>query len=127
MSKRYLQIRHEPTGVIIAAGPSGWGITAFEGNYYISRKYLREGRFCVDYIPGLCVYKGLYIGLNYIAPDQSVSRHMGWTYWLPNPLFPFIIFRIAVPAHHPLLRIETMPDSATAAGGASRGPGYDAE
>lgn len=99
-------MRHQPTGAIIAAGPLGWGITRFEGNYYIRRRYLGEGHFHADYIPGVCAYKGLYIGLNYIAPDQTVSTHLGWMYWLPNPLFPFIMFRVAVPADHPLLSVE---------------------
>ncbi len=111
MSKHYLRIRHQPTGAVIAAGPLGWGITPFEGNYYISRRYLRDGHFRIDYIPGLCVYKGLYVGMNYVAPDQSVAKRLGWLYWLSNPLFPFTMFRVAVPGDHPLLRIESMEAS----------------
>ncbi|HEX7326278.1 MAG TPA: hypothetical protein VF292_13145 [Rhodanobacteraceae bacterium] len=106
MNKRYVQIRHQPTGAIIAAGPLGWGIMPFEGNYYIRRRYLREGHFRADYIPGVCVHKALYIGLNYIAPNQTVSAHLGWLYWLPNLLFPFIVFRVALPRDHPLLSVE---------------------
>lgn len=86
----------------------GCGITPFEGNYYICRRYLRDGRFRIDYVPGLCIYKGLYIGMDYVAPDQSVAKRLGWLYWPPNPLFPFIMFRVAVPACHPLLRVESM-------------------
>lgn len=108
VSKRFVQIRHQPSGAIIAAGPLGWGIMPFEGNYYIRRRYLREGDFRADYIPGVCFYKGLYIGLNYIAPDRTASRHLGWMYWLSNPLFPFIMFRVAVPANHPLLSVEAV-------------------
>lgn len=108
MDTRCIQIRHQPTGAIIASGPLGWGITHFEGNYYIRRRYLREGRFRADRIPGLCVYKGLYIGLDYIAPDQTVSKHLGWLYWLPNPLLPFVMFRVAVPGNDPLFAIEAL-------------------
>lgn len=116
LNKQWVQIRHQPTGAIIAAGPLGWGITRFEGNYYVRRRYLREGHFRADYIPGVCVYKGLYIGLNYIAPDRTVSTHLGWMYWLPNPLFPFIMFRVAVPADHPLLSVEPVNPPAGAFG-----------
>jgi hypothetical protein len=31
---------------------------------------------------------------------------LGWLYWLPNPLFPFIWFRVAVPGNHPELHVE---------------------
>ena len=97
----------------------GWGVTPFEGNYYIRRRYLREGHFRADRIPGLCVYKGLYIGLDYVAPDQTVSRHLGWLYWLPNPLLPFVMFRVAVPGNDPLLAIETLDDRAACLRGGS--------
>jgi hypothetical protein len=33
-------------------------------------------------------------------------RNLGWIYWLPNPLLPFIWFRVAVPRDHPKLTIE---------------------
>lgn len=112
MSRRYLQIRYQPTGVVIAEGPLGWGITPFEGNYYIRRRYLRDGSFRPDFIPGVCVYKGLYIGLDYTTPDGTVIKHLGWMYWLPNPLFPFIMFRVAIPADHPLLRVESIDEYA---------------
>lgn len=35
---------------------------------------------------------------------------LGWKYWLPNPLFPFIAFRIAVPAHHPDLEVKYLSE-----------------
>lgn len=108
MTQRYVQIRHQPTGAVIAQGPLGWGITPFEGNYYIRRQYLRDGHFRIDHVPGLCVYKGLYVGLNYIAPDRTVSKHLGWMYWLPNPLLPFIMYRVAIPGYDPLLAIDSV-------------------
>lgn len=46
--------------------------------------------------------------MNYVAPDQSVAKHLGWPHWLPNPLFPFTMFRVDVPACHPLLQVESM-------------------
>ncbi len=33
-------------------------------------------------------------------------RNLGWLYWLPNPLFPFIWYRVGVPQHHPELAVE---------------------
>jgi len=41
----YVRIVHRPSGFLLAEGPLGWGITPFEGNYYISKKYLGKARF----------------------------------------------------------------------------------
>lgn len=101
-----VRITHRPTGAVIAEGPVGWGITPFEGNLYVRRRYLREGRFKPNYIPGLCPYKFLYTWMDYHAPDGARARSLGWLYWLPNPLFPFIWYRVAVPKHHPEIGIE---------------------
>jgi hypothetical protein len=41
-SARSIRITHRSSGEVIAEGPLGlWGITPFEGNFYISRKYRR--------------------------------------------------------------------------------------
>jgi hypothetical protein len=32
-------------------------------------------------------------------------RNLGWLYWLPNPLLPFIWFRVALPGQHPELDV----------------------
>ncbi len=40
-----VRIRHRDTGTLLAEGPVGWGITPFEGNLYIARKYLKTDRF----------------------------------------------------------------------------------
>jgi hypothetical protein len=106
MSQKRVRIRHAGSNSLIADGPLGWGITPFEGNYYIRKKYLREGQFRVNYLPGVCFYKFLYVWLNYTTPGGEVVRNLGWKYWLPNPLFPFIWFRVAVPADHPELVVE---------------------
>jgi uncharacterized protein (DUF427 family) len=111
MAKQNIRIIHTPSDTVIAEGPIGWGITAFEGNYYIGKQYLKTDRFKVNYIPGLCFYKFLYVGLNFHAPDGTISRNLGWKYWLPNPLLPFIIFRVAVPQSHPELKVEEISDS----------------
>ena len=42
-----IKITHIPSGEIIAEGPRGWGITPFEGNYYIQRRYLKTAGFKV--------------------------------------------------------------------------------
>ena len=103
---RRIAIKHRDSGALLAAGPVGWGITPFEGSYYIRRKYLRTDQFKVNYIPGLCPYKFLYVWLDLHLPDGERSRGLGWLYWLPNPLFPFIWYRVAVPRNHPELTVE---------------------
>jgi uncharacterized protein (DUF427 family) len=103
--KKQVRITHKPSGEIIAEGPLGWGITSFEGNYYIRSKYLKTTGFKVNYLPGLCIYKFLYVWLDFNWRDGK-TRNLGWLYWLPNPVFPFIWFRVAVPGDHPELHIE---------------------
>ena len=78
----------------------------FEGNFYIRRKFLRTDGFKVNFMPGLCPYKFLYVWLNFKLPDGGRSRNLGWLYWLPNPLLPFIWFRVAIPRVHPELTVE---------------------
>lgn len=104
---RRIRITHKPSGEVIAEGPLGWGITPFEGNYYIRRRYLKTGGFKVNFLPGLCVYKFLYVWLDFVW-RYGKSAHLGWLYWLPNPLFPFIWYRVAVPRDHPELSIESL-------------------
>ena len=105
MAKQVL-IRHAPSGTTLAEGPLGWGITPFEGNYYISSKYLKTEGFKANYVPGLCPYKFFYVFLDLHLPDGSKVPSLGWKYVLPNPLFPFIWYRVAVPRSHPELTIE---------------------
>jgi len=106
MASKILRITHRPSGTVIAEGPSGWGITSFEGNLYIGRSQLRTEGFRPNFIPGLCVYKFLYVWMDFRWGENEVSRSLGWLYWLPNPLLPFIWFRVAVPRHHPELLVE---------------------
>ncbi|TQV88669.1 hypothetical protein FLL46_06645 [Aliikangiella coralliicola] len=104
--KKVIRITHKPTNTILAEGPKGWGITFFEGNYYIQKKYLKTDGLKVNYIPGLCVYKFLYVWLDLHIDGCLVTKNIGWKYWLPNPLLPFIFFRTALPGVHPELSIE---------------------
>jgi hypothetical protein len=106
MAKRWLKIIHKKSQTTIAEGPVGWGITSFEGNYYIASKYLKTAGFKVNFLPGFCPYKFLYVWLDFEAPSGEIHKNLGWKYWLPNPLLPFIWFRVAVPSHHPELTIE---------------------
>ena len=116
MSKKCIRIKHANSDTLIAEGLIGWGITPFEGNYYISNKCLRTTGFRVNYIPGLCIYKFLYVWLDFIPPnyislgnknaDDSTIKNLGWKYWLPNPLLPFIWLRVAVPQKHPQLLVD---------------------
>ncbi len=102
-----IRITHIPSGETIAEGPLGWGITSFEGNFYIQRRYLRTDGFRVNFLPGLCVYKFLYVWLDFSWRDGKI-RNLGWLYWLPNPLLPFIWFRVAVPRDHPDLSVVSV-------------------
>lgn len=74
--KRFIRIKHKATGRILADGPLGWGITPFEGNYYIGRKYLRTDGFIPNFIPGFCPYKFLYIGMDLKLDDDRKSKHL---------------------------------------------------
>ena len=101
-----LRITHRKSGTVLAEGPVGWGITPFEGNFYIRKQFLKTDGFRTNYFPGLCPYKFLYVWMDLHLDDNTRVRNLGWKYWLPNPLFPFIWFRVAVPRHHPEIEIE---------------------
>lgn len=104
---RQIRITHAPSGEVIAEGPVGlFGITPFEGNYYIRRRYLRTSGFKPNWIPGLCIYKFLYVWLDFVPKAGKKEPALGFLYWLPNPLLPFIAFRPAVPQSSPALRID---------------------
>lgn len=109
--RKSVRITHRASGAVLAEGPLGWGITPFEGNYYVSRGYLRTDRFKPNYIPGVCPYKFLYVWMDLILEDGSREKNLGWLYWLPNPLLPFIWFRVALPGSHPSLTIERFETS----------------
>ncbi len=106
---RVIRIVHKPTGEIIAEGPIGFrGITPFEGNLYISRRYLRTKRLRPNWVPGLCLYKFFYVWLDLNLDDGVKERFIGWLYWLPNPLFPFIAFGPAVPRSSAVLEVQEL-------------------
>ncbi|ACB24545.1 hypothetical protein Mrad2831_2555 [Methylobacterium radiotolerans JCM 2831] len=100
---RTLKVVHRASGTVLAEGPTGWGMTRFDGGIYIRRRHLVGGTFSVGIVPGLCVYKGFYLSLDYTPPDGPVERALGWIYVVPNPLLPFIWYRVAVPKDHPAL------------------------
>jgi hypothetical protein len=101
-----VRITHRETNTLLADGPLGWGITPFEGNLYIGRKHLLTDSFKTNFIPGLCIYKFLYVWMDLRLSNETRIRNIAWMYWLPNPLLPFIWFRVAVPRKHPELDIE---------------------
>ena len=104
-----IRLTHAPSGTILAEGPKGFGgITPFEGNFYIRRKYLRTDTFKVNGVPGLCPYKFLYMWLDLKLEGREPSKYLGWLYWLPNPLLPFIWWRVALPGNHPDVRVEVL-------------------
>jgi hypothetical protein len=111
---RSIRITHRSSGEVIAEGPLGlFGITPFEGNLYIRRKYLRTSHLRPNWVPGLCIYKFLYVWLDLRLPDRTWEPFVGWMYWLPNPLLPFIAFRPAVPRLSPALQVEVISVEAT--------------
>ncbi len=104
-SKVRIRIFHRETGVLLAEGFRGWQMTPFEGNFYIQKQCLRA-KFRVNFIPGICPYKGLYFWVDLELPNRGPEKSVGWKYWLPNPLLPFIWYRLALPGNDPTLRIE---------------------
>ncbi len=106
MARKFVRITHKTTGTVLAEGPIGWGITPFEGNLYISRKYLLTDGFKPNFIPGLCPYKFLYVWLDLVLEDGEKVRNIGWLYWLPNPLLPFIWYRVGLPRWHPDISVD---------------------
>ncbi len=103
---KFVRITHRASGIKLAEGPIGWGITPFEGNYYVRGRYLATDQLKPNFIPGLCPYKFLYVWLDLKLGDGREVPNLGWLYWLPNPLFPFIWFRVGLPGTHPELLIE---------------------
>ncbi len=101
-----VRIRHRDTGLLLADGPLGWGITPFEGNFYIAKKYLKTDQFRVNFLPGLCFYKFLYVSKDLHHDQGRRVRKLACMYWLPNQLLPFIWFRTAVPRTHPEIEVE---------------------
>ena len=106
MNRKQVRITYVPTGELIAEGPVGWGITPFEGAWYISKRYLHAEGFRYTPLPGFCPYKFLYLWLDFRGTTGEVSRYIGWKYVVPNPLLPFIVFRVAVPTDHPDLDVR---------------------
>lgn len=108
VAEKRIRIEHQPSGELIAEGPIGlFGANPFEGNYYISRSCLKIEGFHTNWIPGLCLYKFLYVWLDFVGRDGHRDRMLGWRYILPNPLFFFIFLRIAVPQQAPDLSVRT--------------------
>ena len=116
-----IRLTHTPSGTILAEGPKGFGgITPFEGNFYIRRRYLRTDGFKLNGVPGLYTdvlsqligrsYKFLYMWLDLKLEGREPSKYLGWFYWLPNPLFPFIWWRVALPGNHAAVRVEVLED-----------------
>lgn len=101
-----ITITHRQTGEVIAHGPQGWGFMSFEGNYYIRQKYIKTKGFEFSFIPGFCIYKFIYFWLNLKLDNGQKEHFIAWMYVIPNPLFPFIWFRIALPQSHRSLKIE---------------------
>jgi uncharacterized protein (DUF427 family) len=104
-----IRLTHRPSGTLLAEGPRGFkGIMPFEGNFYVRRRYLRTDRLKVNGVPGLCPYKFLYVWMDLRLDGEDPVKYFGWLYWLPNPLLPFIWWRVALPGNHPEVRVEEL-------------------
>ncbi len=110
MAAKTVRITHVPSGQLIAEGPVGWGITPFEGSWYIAKKHLKTDGFRANGIPGVCFYKFLYLWLDFSVEGRR-TRFLAWRYILPNPLFPFIAFRVAVSGTHPEIDVVVDHDA----------------
>ncbi len=104
--RRFIRITHKPTNTKIAEGQLEWDITPFEGNLYIRKKCLLTNGFKPNFLPGLCPYKFFYVWLDLDLENGEKVRNLGWLYWLPNPLFPFIWYSVGLPRAHPELLVE---------------------
>lgn len=60
---------------------------------------------CIFHL-GICPYKFLYVWLDLILDERAKLRDLGWFYWLLNPLFPYVVFRIGLPRNHRELQVE---------------------
>jgi len=82
MSQKIISIVHKPTKTKLAEGPKGWGITPFEGNLYISKKYLLSDGFKINYIPGFCPYKFFYFWMDlYIKDVKMLNEIIQYLYY----------------------------------------------
>lgn len=69
------------------------------------------GQFKPNFVPGFCPYKFLYVWPDLVLADGRKVKNPGWLYWLPNPLLPFIWYRVAVPRRRPELLVEEFENS----------------
>ena len=106
MKNTQMRIRLRETGTLLPEGPLGWGITPFEVDLYISKKYPKTNRFRANLLTGLRIYKFLYVWSALHLEQGQRVRNLAWMYWLSNSLVLFIWFRVAIPRNHPALEIE---------------------
>ncbi len=108
--KNRIRIEYVATGEVIAEGWRGFQITPFEGNYYISKSALKTVGMRTNYVPGICIYKFIFVWLDFYDHAGNLEKFLGWRYVLPNPLLPFIWFRVAVPANDPRIKVSTLSE-----------------
>jgi len=103
---KHIRIVHRSSETLLAEGTQGWDITPFEGNYYIRKKCLIDSPFKLSAIPGLCPYKFIYLWMDIQPEGQPRTRFLAWKYVIPNPLLPFIWFRVGIYGTHPDIEIQ---------------------
>lgn len=107
----HIQISHRPSKTLLAEGKQGWDITPFEGNYYIKKKCVVGSPFKLSAIPGLCIYKFIYLWVDIQPDSHPKARFLAWKYIIPNPLLPFIWFRTGIYGAHPDIEVLKTRDS----------------
>jgi uncharacterized protein (DUF427 family) len=94
---QHIKIIHKASQTLLAEGELGREIAQIEGNYYCQRSCVNLDCFKTNFIPGICIYKFIYVWNDLIINGVREKRFFSWTYWIPNPLLPNIWFRIAIP------------------------------
>ena len=107
-----VDIKLKNNGETVVQGRIGWPVTPFEGNYYVQKNLIVSGKFVPNYMPGFCPYKFFYIWMDYITSGGDKIKNLAWMYFFPNPIFPFIWFRIGLSQNHPELIISETMDPA---------------
>jgi uncharacterized protein (DUF427 family) len=60
--RQYVRISLRSTGTVLAEGSKGWNMMPFEGNFYTRAHCMKTCFFRLNFVPGICPYKGCTSG-----------------------------------------------------------------